>query len=1260
MQEKKLTKILKVKKVSIIGVIPSFAFQRAKYCALELHRKLPQRFPPPEIIGLLDLDWNEKLLKWRQTLGRGFWCLRRPVAVFFDGKFVGSDIELIKIVTVSDILLKNVPRKNMTQMKEHFRRDYITYLRKSKRTYCYLDICIDGSYIGTLTFQLYSDLLPRTCENFKCLCLGSRGPLLSYKGSRIHRIVKNGWIQGGDIQYKTGGGGFSIFCDPLEDEGFGISHDRRGVLSMANRGRHLNESQFFITLNPSTWMDTNFVAFGQLLEGSRVLNIIESIETMYECPLKKIEIKSCGKLDLGDVEDVDAKYEEVSLPKKKPKVIENISEQVVRLIMESLTDALVKKERAPDILDDGDVPSILNIQLYFQGLYSIPEDILEDSARYLRKLKRQLYRVLKPSATEIVEVLMYDLLMAVLTRMTTLDDIRETVGHELYNKMLGGINMELELCQKSYVKRLVDQIISTAQKMISTVTKKVIKMKLQSPQINAFQDKMQKWVQSFVLQETYKGDNYHISDRPMWNVSKKEVQAEEKPLPQREGKPCCELQKKVESNLNKLKAKFPSDDVCCIGSKLLEIDTTLSGLFSRCRYDLKRVPKTEEERMPLLDLIEISRYKLRWLRKKENAVKPEELQCIEKKVRKWMQEVVYTPETSWIKDLVFERNEVVFDHTEEILFGAMTTGLLEMYYFYDQYLKICGNKKQKLVERVLYPEDSGSITSEEEIINHGEQEYRGDQQDQEGTKPPLPACVCGHPCCVCAYDPNYRAPPPPPSLVEEEEEGEGAQSPSSTIPEPPENEMRPCDSDMELVDLNALLAEKINMKPEEIDVRSFRWLKSYIIEKGCDLKTDFVTQVHKWLDGDKFSCRGFISKHSMVTRASLLSLSISLAELIAEENQTKSEIKNFVYDLWDLYFNEMFKEALLENPPREEGDENEAVAEEEEEEVEVPLTDEEKCRKIIAQTPEFDFTKFCAKFAETEKVDRDENKEIDGEQTSVETVERDTSSPKMGSLDEILIPPPPPLDVTLEVPQMTTEQPETTKPEEKQEDNSMSSSDSEEVQAPEKLELEIAVVVNVKKPKKKHSPIFFSELVEIPSEDEPRELKPYVLPFWVKFLTEMTKQVLGNLAKVSRLPRRLYFLSDSDISFDDKMKEWFDFNAFNPQPTKGREIMDYIAVHHKSLSNLEETARSYLKKKKYSELLNRCTRITSANTIADEIVVDVLDNAMKDQTDTETVELYVSNFISTAVASVGRLNVEDEEEHDFDSHGKSTNSEGDD
>lgn len=63
----KVHKILKIKAITIVGVIPSFAFQRAKYCATELHRKLPQRFPSPEIIGLLELDWTEKLLEWRQV-----------------------------------------------------------------------------------------------------------------------------------------------------------------------------------------------------------------------------------------------------------------------------------------------------------------------------------------------------------------------------------------------------------------------------------------------------------------------------------------------------------------------------------------------------------------------------------------------------------------------------------------------------------------------------------------------------------------------------------------------------------------------------------------------------------------------------------------------------------------------------------------------------------------------------------------------------------------------------------------------------------------------------------------------------------------------------------------------------------------------------------------------------------------------------------------------------------------------------------------
>jgi len=41
-----------------------------------------------------------------------------------------------------------------------------------------------------------------------------------------------------------------------------VPHSRRGILGMANKGRHTNGSQFYITLQPAAWMNTKYVAFG--------------------------------------------------------------------------------------------------------------------------------------------------------------------------------------------------------------------------------------------------------------------------------------------------------------------------------------------------------------------------------------------------------------------------------------------------------------------------------------------------------------------------------------------------------------------------------------------------------------------------------------------------------------------------------------------------------------------------------------------------------------------------------------------------------------------------------------------------------------------------------------------------------------------------------------------------------------------------------------------------------------------------------------
>lgn len=53
-----------------------------------------------------------------------------------------------------------------------------------------------------------------------------------------------------------------LFSFSFTDEDFSIPHSKRGIVGMANRGRHTNGSQFFITLQPAPWMDTKYVAFG--------------------------------------------------------------------------------------------------------------------------------------------------------------------------------------------------------------------------------------------------------------------------------------------------------------------------------------------------------------------------------------------------------------------------------------------------------------------------------------------------------------------------------------------------------------------------------------------------------------------------------------------------------------------------------------------------------------------------------------------------------------------------------------------------------------------------------------------------------------------------------------------------------------------------------------------------------------------------------------------------------------------------------------
>ncbi|KAF9484054.1 peptidyl-prolyl cis-trans isomerase [Pholiota conissans] len=233
---------------------------------------------------------------------------------------------------------------------------------KPQRPIVFFDISIGDKHTGRIVFSLFSDLVPKTAENFRALCTGEKGvgragKPLTYKGSGFHRVIKGFMCQGGDFTAGNGTGGESIYGEKFEDEAFPVKHTKPFFLSMANAGPNTNGSQFFITVSPTPHLDDKHVVFGEVIKGKSTVRQIENFPTASgDVPTSPIIITDCGVLSPEDPslkEDPEAQagdpYEDYPIDEDRDSENPEIALQIAKAVRE-VGNKLFKEGRTEEAL----------------------------------------------------------------------------------------------------------------------------------------------------------------------------------------------------------------------------------------------------------------------------------------------------------------------------------------------------------------------------------------------------------------------------------------------------------------------------------------------------------------------------------------------------------------------------------------------------------------------------------------------------------------------------------------------------------------------------------------------------------------------------------------------------------------------------------------------------------------------------------------------------------------------------------------------
>ena len=149
---------------------------------------------------------------------------------------------------------------------------------------------------GTMIAELYPEMAPLTVANFVKLAKES-----FFDGLIFHRVISGFMLQGGGYTEAMEEKHTAAIRGEFKSNGFDqntLKHTR-GVLSMARTSDpNSASSQFFVMHAPAPYLDGQYAAFGQVIDGDAIIDQIANVPTgnygwyMQDVPMEPVVIES--------------------------------------------------------------------------------------------------------------------------------------------------------------------------------------------------------------------------------------------------------------------------------------------------------------------------------------------------------------------------------------------------------------------------------------------------------------------------------------------------------------------------------------------------------------------------------------------------------------------------------------------------------------------------------------------------------------------------------------------------------------------------------------------------------------------------------------------------------------------------------------------------------------------------------------------------------------------------------------------------------